>query len=245
MLQQPYHQEATAGKYDFAISVQPLSGGGNQVKWYFIQEHAAGSTNYYWWGGSFIDTSKTAPASFNSIGFACNNDAGATRVNLTNVYVNMGASIIVPKAPFQPFYVSQWGIFGERFGGWQVTPGDQSGNVTVSGNQLFFLAASVVRGAFDTPVSPISKDTALVVTGQVEFVGGGFESAHSFRFGLFYSDTAGVIDTSKGVDSTMWKGSEKYNNGYLLIAENGTNSPLSGQPLINPEQLAVLLTLPG
>ena len=151
VMQQPYHQEATAGKYDFAISVQPLSTGGNQVTWYFIQQHAAGTNNYYWWGGSFIDTSKTAPTSFNSIGFAVNTDAGATRVNLTNVYVDMGAAPIVPDAPFQSFYVNMWGSTPRSTnsnGGWK-TLNDSTyvdGNASMGGTAVPTGWASIKGG---------------------------------------------------------------------------------------------------
>jgi hypothetical protein len=224
-MQQPYHQEAVAGVYDFAISVQPLTGGGNQVNWYLIQQHAAGATNYYWWGGSYIDTSKTAPTSFNSIGFGCGTDVGATRVNLTDVNVNLGSSIVVPKAPFESFYISQWGFYGGKIGGWQYTPGDLTGDVTISGTKAIATGDwSAIRGGFNSPITPISKDTALVVTGEVEFVGGGFAADGSLRFGMFYSDSAGVVDTSMGVDSTKWSGTDNHNHGYLFIPTSGKNN---------------------
>jgi hypothetical protein len=225
ILQQPYHQEATPGVYDWAISVQPLASGGNQVNWYFIQEHATGSTNYYWWGGSFIDTAVAAPASFNSIAFACNNDVGATEVKITDVNVNLGTSINVPKPPFQSFYISQWGFYGGKMGGWQYTPGDLTGDATISGSAAIPASGwSAIRGGFDSPVTPYSKDTALVVTGQVEFDGGGFTSAGSLRFGLFFSDSAGVVDTTMGIDSTKWSGTDNHNHGYLFIPTSGSNA---------------------
>ncbi len=110
VVQAPTRQVASAGVYDFAISVKPLADGTNEVKWYFVQQHAATSQNYYWWGGSFIDD-RVKQVTFNSIGFACNNDLDATtkQVNLANVKVTLGSSITVPEAPWQAYYVDAWG----------------------------------------------------------------------------------------------------------------------------------------
>ena len=138
----------------------------------------------------------------------------------------MGSAITVPTAPFQTYYISQWGFYGGRIGGWQFTPGTLTGNVTISGKAAIPSGSwSAVRGGFDGPLTPYSKDTALIVTGTVEFDGGGFTSAGSLRFGLFNSDSAGVVDTTYGVDSTYWSGSENYNHGYLFIPTSGSNTP--------------------
>ncbi len=187
VLQAPYNQVAAAGVYDWAISVQPLSGGGNQVNWYFVQEHAAGTTNYYWWGGSFVDPTPVV-TQFNSIGFGVNSDIDATckRVNIRNVQVDLTTPITVPAAPWQAYYVSQWGFLGGRMYGWNFIQGALIGNAGIGGtapNQKW----AAVRGGFQA-LTPTATN-AMVLTGSVEFVGGGYYTPGSFRFGPFYSDS--------------------------------------------------------
>ena len=224
ILQAPYHQIATVGVYDWAISVQPLSGGRSEVRWSFIQQHAASSTNYYWWGGTFVD-STSVTTKFNAIGFGCNNDLDATckQVNIRNVKVDLGTPITVPAAPWQAYYVNQWGFIGGRMYGWNFTQGDVVGNATISGtapNQKW----AAIRGGFET-LTPTSAK-AMVLTGSVEFVGGGLYGPGTFRFGTFYSDVAGkvIIDSAKATlpDSTRWDGLETYTSGYLFVPPVGS-----------------------
>ena len=229
VLQAPYHQVAAAGVYDWAISVQPLSGGGNQVNWYFVQEHAAGTTNYYWWGGSFVDPTPVV-TQFNSIGFGVNSDIDATckRVNIRNVQVDLTTPITVPAAPWQAYYVSQWGFLGGRMYGWNFIQGALIGNAGIGGtapNQKW----AAVRGGFQA-LTPTATN-AMVLTGSVEFVGGGYYTPGSFRFGPFYSTQAGnvVLDTAKATlpDSTRWDGNEYYTSGYLFLPPSGANGSAS------------------
>ncbi|MCX6145411.1 MAG: T9SS type A sorting domain-containing protein, partial [Ignavibacteriales bacterium] len=224
ILQAPYHQVATAGVYDWAISVQPLSGGRSEVRWYFVQQHAASSTNYYWWGGTFVD-STSVTTKFNAIGFGCNNDLDATtkQVNIRNVKVDLGTPITVPAAPWQSYYVSQWGFIGGRMYGWNFTQGDVNGNATISGTKPNDKWAAI-RGGFETVTPTTAK--ALVLTGKVEFVGGGLYAPGTFRFGTFYSNAAGkvILDSAKATlpDSTRWDGLETYTSGYLFTPPVGS-----------------------
>jgi outer membrane protein assembly factor BamE (lipoprotein component of BamABCDE complex) len=227
VLQVPHNQVATAGVYDWAISVQPLSTGGTEVRWYFVQQHAAGTNNYYWWGGSFVDPSSVT-SKFNSIGFACNNDLDATtkQVNIRNVKVDLGSPITVPTAPWVAYYIDKWGFIGDRMYGWSFIPDPALiiGNAGIGGTAPNGKWAAI-RGGFD-PVTPTTTK-ALLLTGKVEFVGGGFEAPNSLRFGVFYSDKAGkvILDSSKATlpDSTRWDGLETYTTGYLFIPPSGTN----------------------
>jgi hypothetical protein len=227
VLQVPHNQVASAGVYDWAISVQPLASGGNQVTWYFIQQHAAGSNNYYWWGGSFVDPTAVT-TTFNSIGFACNNDVDATckQVNIQNVKVDLGSPITIPTPPWVAYYVDKWGIIGGRMYGWSFIPDPAGliGNAGIGGTAPNGKWAAI-RGGFD-PATPTTAK-ALLLTGKVVFVGGGFTAPNSFRFGVFYSDVAGkvILDSSKATlpDSTRWDGLETYTTGYLFIPPSGTN----------------------
>jgi hypothetical protein len=236
VLQAPYNQVATAGVYDWAISVQPLATGGSEVRYYFIQQHAASSTNYYWWGGSFVDPTPVS-TQFNAIGFGVNNDVDATckQVNIRNVKVDLASPITVPAAPWQAYYVKDWGFIGGRMYGWTFTQGDLIGNATMSGtapNQKW----AAIRGGFEA-VSPTTAK-ALVLTGNVEFVGGGYTAPGSFRLGTFYSDQAGkvILDTAKNTlpDSTRWDGVETYTSGYLFVPPSGANGTMTWAGLSQP-----------
>jgi hypothetical protein len=186
----PFLAEASEGTYDWAISVQPQAGGGNEVRWYLVKEHAANEQTTYWWAGSFTDTSSLS--TFNSIGFAFNSDFEATQINLIDVYVDLGDPIVIPFKPFEDFYVNRWGFIGDRINNWTLTPGDLDGNVSIGGDALTDWSA--IRGAFPGTVDLV-PDTSLVITGKMELVGGGFEAANSLLLGLVYSDSAGTLDT--------------------------------------------------
>jgi hypothetical protein len=110
--------------------------------------------------------------------------------------------------------------------GWNFIPDPARivGNAGIGGtapNQKW----AAIRGGFD-PVTPTTAK-ALLMTGKVEFVGGGFQAANSLRAGLFYSEQAGkvIIDSAKATlpDSSRWDGLETYTSGYLFIPPSGTN----------------------
>ena len=219
IMQQPARQVATAGVYDWVISVEPKSNGSNQVTWYFIQQHAEGTSNYYWWGGTFNDP-KPVTTQFNSIGFACNSDLDATtrQVNIRNVKVDMGSPITVPTAPWQAYYLDKFGIYGTPTGGWTFTADPIIGNATASGPASNQSSASL-RAAFIEPVTPTTTK-ALSITGKMEFVGDGFQASGALRYGIFNSASAGNL--SNGV----WSGSEMNNTGYLFIPPGSYQSQI-------------------
>jgi hypothetical protein len=227
ILQSPRLAEISVGVYDWAISVQPLSDGTNEVRFYIEKQHAANQQSTYWTGGIGIDKGAVSKK-FNFINFWINNDieAATTAFKLSNVKVDKGAPIIVPTAPWQAYYVDQWGFIGGRMYGWNFIPDPDRivGNAGIGGtapNQKW----AAIRGGFD-PVTPTTTK-ALLLTGKVEFVGGGFQAANSLRVGLFYSTQAGkvIIDSAKATlpDSSRWDGFETYHSGYLFIPPSGTN----------------------
>jgi len=55
----------------------------------------------------------------------------------------------------------------------------------------------------------------------MQFVGGGFDGWSGLRFGLFYSDSAGTVDST--ANGPMWSGSDSYSSGYLFCPNSGTN----------------------
>jgi len=216
VLQAPARAQATAGVYDWAISVQPKSDGTNEIR-YYLQKHAAtGAQTTYWFGGTVIDPNPVQTF-FNQIDFSVNNDVDATlkQVNLTNVKVDLASPITVPDAPWQAYYVSSWGFFGGKNGGsWKYSTDGIVGDGSISGKQGS-AGWAVIRGGFVGTVTPTTSK-AIVVTGQMELVGGGFEAWSSLNLGLFYSPNAGSVDTSAGLSTAKWSGTDNNEIGYII-----------------------------
>ena len=229
--QAPARANFSAGSYKFAISVQPQSDGTNEVRFYMYKDS---SVVTYWYGGILKDTAKIT--TFNSVCFGLdpNYDQTTSPISsmiLTNVQVDLGNPITVPTAPWQNYYASEWGFYQGQMGGWLFTP-DIIGNASVSGTKPL-TGLVELRGGFSGAVTPRNGvDSALVIKGNLEFDGGGFQKANSFRFGFFNNPTPGnvkiISDTVGGVvyDSTRWTGSGTNESGYLFIPTSGTNSPV-------------------
>ncbi len=218
ILQAPRNAQMIAGIYAWAISVQRINDTTNEIRWYLIEK----DTKY--WFGSII-TGPAVTDKLNAINFGLNT-GDWTEFNILAAQVDYGAPIVVPPAPFEAYYAENWGVIGNRFGGWRFTPGDVTGNATISGNASN-TGFSAVRSGFLEPITP-TKEQALIVTGQMEFVGGGFQAANSLRFGVFYSDSAGTV-ISTPVDSTRWSGTERAHSGYLFLPQSGSNGPVNWQ----------------
>ena len=216
-----------AGTYDWAISVQPLANGDNEVRFYMVKQ---GSPTTYWYGGVLTDTTGVS-AEYNGVAFGLDNNydeatSPIRAMKLIDVYVNMvdaATPLQIPKKPWQDYYVDQWGFASTNsIGGWYFTPGTLIGNAGISGAAPNADWAAL-RGGFVEPVTP-EVGEFLQVIGKVQLVGGGFESSGSFRMGMFYSDSAGRVDTTfGGRDSTRWTGIEDHHSGYLIIPQSGSN----------------------
>ncbi|MDZ7333487.1 MAG: T9SS type A sorting domain-containing protein, partial [candidate division KSB1 bacterium] len=215
--QAPRNAEMIAGVYKWAISVQPLADGSNEIRWYMVEEN-----NKYWFGGITKDTAQVT-TKFNGICFGFNKDLSATQVNLYEVKVDLGKPIEIPEAPWQAYYVANWGFSGGQLGGWNLTPGEFEGDVAIGGTTAP-TGWSAVRGSIDPYVLSVEKDRALIVTGKMELVGGGFEDLSSLRFGLFYSDSAGTLKQDPNLDSNwVWTGTDRAHSGYLFVPPSGNN----------------------
>ncbi len=224
------------GTYKWAISVQPQADGSNEVRFYMYRDS---SVVTYFYGGILKDTSRTTDT-FNSVCFGLDPNYTAanavtnpiTGMYLTNVKVDLGNPVNVPSPPWQNFYVSDWGFYQGQTGGWQFIPGDLIGNAGIGGSEPNTDWAAI-RGDITGAVPRNGVDSALVITGDLELDGGGFEIAGSLHFGLFNNANPGklivISDTVNGVvyDSTHWSGSNANESGYLFIPQSGTN------PLVN------------
>jgi len=214
--QSPRDAEMLAGVYDWAISVQPLGNGTNEVRWYMVEQN-----NRYWFGGITIDMTEVS-TKFNGICFGFYNDLLATQVNLTGVQVDLGDPLEPPNGCWCAYYVEDWGFIGGRTGGWDFIPGEYIGNAGVAG-EMPATGWVAIRGGFYDEIIP-TVNRAFIIRGKIEFVGGGFEAASSFRFGIFYSDSAGTVQYIN-TDSSQWSGSEAHHSGYLFIPPSGSNGP--------------------
>ncbi|MFA5728140.1 MAG: T9SS type A sorting domain-containing protein [Candidatus Neomarinimicrobiota bacterium] len=217
----PRGTEIVEGVYDWAISIEALSNSTNEIRWYLVEQ------NYkYWSGGVTIDTAQVS-TKFNGICFGILGLKTSLRqLNLNRVKVEKGDPIAVPEAPWNSCYVSDWGIIGRRTGGWRLTPGVYSGNVSI-GADVPNDGWVAIRGEFPTVSMSTTEDSILLVQGQMEFVNGGFEESGNFRFGLFYSDSAGTLIHDATTDSMLvWSGIEDHHSGYLFIPTSGDDTPI-------------------
>ncbi|MCX7798002.1 MAG: T9SS type A sorting domain-containing protein [Melioribacter sp.] len=214
--QKPSGAIFSKGTYKFAISVQRKTDGTKELRFYIVKED-----NSYWWGGILTDTTTIAPT-FNGVCFSINTSNPVTGMYLEDVQVDYGSPITVPEAPWQAYYVERWGFIGAKTGGWKLTPGDVIGNVTVGGNRKSYGWTGLSGGFFD-PVDLTTKK-ALIVTGKMELVGGGFEGWSSLRIGLSYIPNPGRLNqTENGYE---WTASESGVTGYLFVPHSGRNEML-------------------
>ncbi len=161
---------------------------------------------------------------FNGICFGFNKDLSATQVNLYEVKVDLGKPIEIPEAPWEAYYVTEWGFSGGHLGGWKLYPGEFDGDVSIGGNAAPS-GWSAIRGSIGDPyILSTEKDRALIVTGKIELIGGGFEDLASLRFGLFHSDSAGTLKQDPNLDSNwVWTGTDGAHSGYLFVPPSGSN----------------------
>jgi len=209
--QAPRNAVMVEGTYDFAMAVRAINDTTSEVKWYLIEVN-----NQYWFGGSVIAKGRTNK--FNGISFGVNNDSEAKYFHVIEAKVDYVDDVFVPMPPFEPFYVGEWGFIGDyNGGGWELTPGEFDGNVSVAGAAKPSTWMSL-RGGFPMQVGP-TTEKALVIEGQMEFVGGGFDGWSALRLGVLYSDNAGQV-----VDSNhTWSGTVNNHYGYLFLPHSGNN----------------------
>ena len=221
--QAPINAVMVAGTYNWAMSVQPLGDGSNEVRWYMIEQN-----NKYWFGGTVIDTSMVT-TKFNGVCFGFNNDLEATQVNLKLVKAELGAPIEVPAAPWQAFYVNQWGKTN-RGTAWPVLNDSTylDGDASL-GNGAPPTGWSTIRGGFPDVVQA-TTEKAIIVTGQLEFVGGGCDNAYThLRYALTYQDSIAL--TGQYADTARWVTTgttEKGHFGYEFTPRTGSGTMANG-----------------
>jgi hypothetical protein len=203
-----------AGTYNFDITVQPLANGTTQLSFYLIKDD-----NKYYFGGTSIDTvTWRKQTKFNSVCFSImqgNNNVDVRSVSLIAVKLNMGTPTVIPVAPWQAYYISNWGFFGgKNGGGWKYSTDGIVGDGTISGAKGP-AGWAAIRGGFVGAVKPTTSK-AVIVKGQMELVGGGFEAWSSLNLGLFYNSSPGTVDTSGGLATAKWSGTDNNEFGYIF-----------------------------
>ena len=217
----PLGAEMIEGLYNWAISVQPLSDGTNEVRWYLQHE----DKESYWFAGIAIDTAQVT-TKFNGICFGIGFEVPETftQFNLTQVQVDKGNPIEIPPAPFQKFYISQWGL--ADFHGWPILNDSTTapGYASIGGETRDGWAT--LRGSFGRDLA-ISKDTAIVVRGQIKFIGGsGGDDYSPIRYALTQQADEGEL-LYAGTDSAQWSINGGH-SGYGFFPRTGSGTMANG-----------------
>jgi hypothetical protein len=138
-----------------------------------------------------------------------------------------------------PFPISSWGFFGGKNGGnWKYSTDGIVGDGTISGTKGP-AGWAVIRGGFDGTVTPTTSK-ALIVKGTMELVGGGFESWSSLNLGLFYNSNPGKVDTSAGLSSANWTGTDNNELGYL-VTPHSDKLPNETYGLVNMSSVGAIV----
>jgi len=230
IFQAPRNAQISAGKYDWAISVTALSDGSNEIRFYIQKQAVSGQQTTYWTGGTIIDTAQVTMM-FNGVCFGIGNglDPALTQFNLYAVQAGLGNPITVPDPPFEAFYVSNWGSLARH--GWPIIK-DSS---TIIGNAGMGGTGSppsgnwaTLRGGWDDSPVKATLDTAIVITGKIQFIGGGPTSWSALRYGVFRHDSVGTLQYVN-TDSARYSGKDNYAYGYMITPHSGTNDRVAGQ----------------
>ena len=221
--QAPRLAEIDAGKYNWAISVQQVNDTTNEVRWYVEKVHAAGVQATYWFGGTVMAPAVTDK--FNGIGF-WTKDGAQTQFNLTGVKAELGNPITVPEAPWQAYYIDQWGEDGLGYA-WKVLNDSNTvvGDAGIAGTQPMATNGSSLYGGFGQDIA-IPTGKALKVSGQMEFVGSPGESYTALRYAITYLDSAKLNNPL--TDSARWTSPKKYYGYEFTPRSGGTDQPNGG-----------------
>ncbi|MDZ7723833.1 MAG: hypothetical protein U5R06_13755 [candidate division KSB1 bacterium] len=221
----PRRASIEEGVYDWAISVQPLGDGTNEIRWYMMHEDET-----YWFGGTTIDTAQVA-TKFNGVAFGIGDDLPPelTEFKLMDVTYRLGDPIKVPEAPFSSFYVADWGAAG--YEGWPIL----NDSTTLDGNAGMGADGppdgwASLRGSFGTDVKATTEE-AIIVEGKIEWVGGDCGDSYiPIRYALtFQADS--LMNPAEGTlenqytDSARWvDGGNHFGYSFMPVTGAGTMS---------------------
>src|SRR5690606_7583431 len=97
---------------------------------------------------------------------------------------------------FTAFYVEDWGAIGTRLDvtGWTLDNDSTTlvGDATISGD-VTSTNWTAIRGGFGDPIMATPTE-AVIVSGQIELVGGNAAHWNAIRWGLFNHEDEGVLN---------------------------------------------------
>ena len=136
----------------------------------------------------------------------------------------MGDPIEVPPAPWQAYYIDQWGETSLGFA-WSVLNDSNTvvGDASISGEQPMSSNGASLRGDFGT--IDIPSDKAIIVSGQLEFVGSPGNSYTALRYALTFQDSATLENAL--TDSAVWV-TPVGSYGYEFTPRSGTTDIPNG-----------------
>jgi len=215
--QAPRNAEIVAGTYDFAISVHAIDDTTNEIRWYMVEEN-----DKYWFGGTARDTAMTTM--FNGVVFGLETGE-ATGFNVSGVRFDLGAPIEIPEAPWEKYYIDQWGLVQEYKTLWPILndsltlvgDGSMGGDVVSGWKGL--------QGGFGQDVS-ITTEKAVIVRGKIKFTGADAGAAYTpIRYAFTYQDSSELM--YQFTDSAQWSGTG-HHYGYGFHPRTGTGTMSNG-----------------
>ena len=207
----------TEGTYNWAISVQQVNDTTDEVRWSLVK-----TDNSYWFGGTVMAPAVTDK--FNNIAF-WTKDGDHTEFDLMNTRAEIGEPITIPPAPWQAYYLDQWGETSLGYA-WDVLNDTNTvvGDAGIAGTQPMSSNGASLLGSFGQDIT-IPTDKAVIVSGQMKFVGSPGESYTALRYAITYRDSLTLNNPL--TDSAMWVGS--VGNGYygyeFTPRSGGTDQP--------------------
>ena len=130
-------------------------------------------------------------------------DAALTEFRVELCQVDLGDPIEVPEAPFEPFYVDEWGLT-DRGMGWPILNDANTlvGDAIMGGASAPTTWATM-RGGFGGATVTATVDKAIIVSGTLTYVGaGGGTSYVPLRYALTFQDSATL--NNQYTDSATW-----------------------------------------
>ncbi len=219
-VQAPRNAKIVAGVYNFAISVQSIDDTTNEIRWYMVEKN-----NKYWFGGTVRDTAVTKK--FNSILFGIN-EVPWTEFKVIGMQVDLGTPITVPEAPWEAYYIDQWGLSGEYNTNWPILNDSDYvvGDAAMGGDPA--AGWKGLQGGFGQDVG-ISTTKAVIVKGQIEFVGADADAEYTpIRYALTYQDSNSTLQNAL-TDSATWShAGNHFGYGFHPRTGAGTMSNGSG-----------------
>ncbi|MEJ2544860.1 MAG: hypothetical protein P8Y99_12410 [Calditrichaceae bacterium] len=147
---------------------------------------------------------------------------GGSQNDSTKIWVD---SIVVVQEP-DPTLISEWGEDGLGYA-WDVTNDSSTapGDAGIAGTQPMATNGSSLFGGFDTLEA--TMDQAVVVSGQLEFVGDPGDSYTALRFALIFRDSLSL--QNQYTDTAGWVGAAGTGfYGYEFTPKSGTTDQPNG-----------------